>query len=187
MFKSAPFLSLAVLLYAAACQEKPAEESTSWRPSSMYHYVDINFKQLKTIEKVYVPVYSDIYHFSGERRQNLTATLSVRNTSLRDTMYVHQVDYFDSQGKMLREYLEKDVVLLPMQSIEFVVEHRENEGGAGASFLVDWGCDSDQLRPVIQAVMISTVNQQGISFVTEGVTVERMRNAELVIPTKHGN
>ena len=177
MFKSAPFLSLIVLLAVAACQEKSAE-SNSWRPSSMYHYVDINFTQLKTAEKVYVPVYSDIYHFSGERRQNLTATLSVRNTSLRDTMYVQKVDYFDSQGKILREYLEKDVVLLPMQSIEFVVEHRETEGGAGASFLVDWGSNSHELRPVIQAVMISTVNQQGISFVTQGVTVEQMRNAD---------
>jgi hypothetical protein len=170
-------LFVALIVTAWACNQPTADEA-SMLPSSKYHYVDIAYGSMQRTEKVYVPVYSDIYHLTGERRQRLTATLSVRNTSLRDTMYVHQVDYFTSSGKMLREYLEKDIILLPMESVEFVVEQQEKEGGAGASFLVDWGTNSAALTPVIQAVMISTINQQGISFVTEGVTVERMRKEE---------
>lgn len=154
-----------------ACEQRtnPADPTL---PSKKYHYVDIQYDALARSQTVYVPIYSEIYHYSGHQSYSLTATLSVRNTSLKDTMYVHQVDYYDSQGRLLREYLAKDIVLNPLESVEFVVEHKEKEGGAGANFIVFWGTNSLTIKPVIQAVMLTTADQQGISFLTEGVDIE---------------
>lgn len=153
-----------------SCTQQPQQEVHL--PSKNYHYVDLDVDTLTHSQQVYVPVYSDIYHSSDARRFLLTATLSVRNTSLRDTMYIAEVDYYDSQGNLNRKYLKQTIFLHPLESVEFVVEYKEDKGGAGANFIVHWGTDSAVLRSVIQSVMIGTASQQGISFVTEGVVIE---------------
>lgn len=119
-----------------------------------------------------MPVYSDIYHQSGEQRFLLTATLSIRNTSVQDSLYVDRVDYYNSEGVMQRAYLSRTISIGPLASVEFVVENTEAEGGAGANFIVHWAGDNPRLRPIIQSVMIGTTSQQGISFVVEGQVME---------------
>jgi hypothetical protein len=137
----------------------------NYLPSEYYHYVD-KVPSFKYCETVYVPVYSNIYVISGERRQSLTATVSVRNTSEKDTMYVLNSDYYDSQGIKVKEYTKKPIRLNPLQSIEFIVENKESQGGVGANFIINWGTNSEGLKPILQAVMIG---QHGVTFLTEGV------------------
>jgi len=144
-----------------------ASEKT-YLPSEYYHYVD-KVPHLKHHETVYVPVYSNIYVISGERRQSLTATVSVRNTSQTDTMYILNADYYDSQGIMVKEYSKKPIRLNPLQSIEFIVENKESKGGVGANFIINWGTNSEDLKPILQAVMIG---QHGVTFLTEGVVTK---------------
>jgi len=153
------------------CKTKPVKVEVHM-PSKQYNFVDVSFDSLKMIQKVYVPIYSDIYHGSGLKRFLLTATLSIRNTSTRDSMYVRLADYYDSKGELHRNYLVKTILLTPLESVEFVVEDKEMHGGAGANFIVDWGTNNPEILPVIQAVMIGTAEQQGISFLTEGVVIE---------------
>ena len=158
----------ALLLFGC---EKEVSES-EYLPSENHNYTAVDFTDLEKRQKVYVPIYSDIYVFSGSKRFPLTATLSIRNTSITDTMYVGAVDYYDSEGNMTKEYLDNPIYLSPLVSVEFVVRSNENIGGAGANFIVDWGAKNRTKNPVIQAVMIGESNQQGISFVTNGTVVE---------------
>lgn len=58
--------------------------------------------------------------------------------------------------------------LPPLSSISYVVEEEDLRGGVGANFLVLWESEHPVSKPVIEAVMISTSQQQGISFVSEG-------------------
>jgi len=162
-----------LICVAIACTsgEEQGREKTQL-PEQRHQYVDIDANALPFHEKVYVPIYSEIYHSSGDRRFLLTATLSVRNISMRDSLYVSGVDYYDSYGQKKRTYLEQPILLGPLASVEFVIEDKEDEGGAGANFIVDWAAHKDNLRPVIQAVMIGTSSQQGISFTTEGVRMD---------------
>ncbi|MFK7947275.1 MAG: DUF3124 domain-containing protein [Saprospiraceae bacterium] len=124
-------------------------------------------------DTVYVPIYSDIYAGSKYITFNLTATLSIRNTSLTDSMYVEAINYYNTGGELVQEFLDKTLVLRPMQSIEYVIDEDDETGGTGANFIVHWGAMNDRLIPVIQGVMISTHRQQGISFVTEGVSISK--------------
>ncbi|MBL7897614.1 MAG: DUF3124 domain-containing protein [Crocinitomicaceae bacterium] len=164
----------------SSCGEGPLEPGESnLLPSEKYHYTDQQLADLNYHESVYVPVYSDIYHLNGERRFLLTITLSVRNVRMDESVYISHVDYYDSQGEMIRKYLEKPIELKPLQSAEFVVEHDESEGGAGANFIVGWSSDSKINPPVIQAVMIGTSSQQGISFVTNGVPLEKKTESDV--------
>lgn len=171
--KTAVF-ALAGLLALAGCQtETPRTDSKKNRPSHQYAFVDLAPEAVNYLETDYVPVYSDIYHMDGTKRFLLTTTLSIRNTSLNDSVYLFRARYNDSYGQELRQYIDKTILLKPLESIEFVVEYSEDEGGAGASFLIDWGADKNANQLLIQAVMTGTSNQQGLSFLTEAKVVKR--------------
>lgn len=164
------FLLLLLLASLAGCSEH--KENAFKISQKGYEFVDIEFKNLKHRQTVYVPVYSDIYHMSGDERFSLTITASVRNTSMIDTMYVNKVAYYNSKGELLRKYLDKSIILPPLASAAFVVDYLENQGGAGASFIIDYGSNNSSIKPIIQGIMIGTLSQQGISFITEGVVIE---------------
>jgi hypothetical protein len=124
-------------------------------------------------DTTYVSIYSDIYSENRHTVFNLTATLSLRNTSFFDTIYISDVDYYNSAGEMIRRYLEKPIVLGPMQSMEYVVEEKDTTGGTGANFIVNWGSRNGGVKPLFEGVMISTNGQQGISFSTIGISISR--------------
>jgi hypothetical protein len=117
---------------------------------------------------VYVPVYSHIYDRDHRRTLQLAVTLSVRNTDPERAMEVARVTYYDTGGKALREYVARPLRLGPLASAEFVVERRDDEGGAGANFLVEWRAAAPVTEPVFESVMIGTEGGQGISFLSVG-------------------
>jgi len=51
----------------------------------------------------------------------LTPTISVRNTSFKDTVYIEEIDHYNSQGELVHQYHENILFLGPLQSIEYVV------------------------------------------------------------------
>lgn len=128
-------------------------------------------ERLRIRRGVYVPVYSHIYTQDGSREFNLTATLSIRNTDRAAALVVTAVRYYDSAGQLVREYVAAPLRLGPLASVPFVVEERDLTGGVGANFVVEWGAEQPVSAPIIEAVMISTASQQGISFVSRGEVI----------------
>ena len=117
---------------------------------------------------VYVPAYSHVFSGDGERDLLLTATLSVRNADPARAIRLEGVRYVGSEGQTIRSYVDAPQPLEALATTSFAVAESDRAGGVGASFLVEWTGGGDTVPPVIQAVMISTAGQQGISFVTEG-------------------
>jgi lysine/ornithine N-monooxygenase len=157
-----------------SCKNKETDKNKQINyPSHNYTYANVDTATLKYKEIVYVPVYSDIYHHDGTKRFLLTATVSVRNISLKDSAYVLNAVYNDSYGKQLRSFATKSILLKPLESIEFVIEDAEDKGGAGASFLIEWGGNKNANQMLIQSVMIGTTGQQGISFTAKGEVINR--------------
>ena len=125
-------------------------------------------------QTVYVPVYSHI--FADDRYRDrpflLTATLSVRNTDPERPFTLRRVDYYDSEGALLQRYLEAPVTLAPLASTHYIVPESEAKGGAGAKFLIEWQAPAAVNEPIIEAVMIGTKLQQGISFISTGRAIK---------------
>ena len=125
-------------------------------------------------QTVYVPVYSHI--FADDRYRDrpflLTATLSVRNTDPERPFTLQRVDYYDSEGALLQRYLEAPITLAPLASTHYIVPESEAKGGAGAKFLSDWQAPAAVNEPIIEAVMIGTKLQQGISFISTGRAIK---------------
>ena len=123
-------------------------------------------------QAVYVPIYSHIYIGNREKPFDLAATLSIRNTDLKRNIVLVSADYFDTEGRLIESYLGKEVALAPLAAVRYVVHESDKRGGSGACFVVRWRADGNVSQPVIQGVMIGSKSQQGISFVTEGRTIE---------------
>ena len=98
-------------------------------------------------------------------------TLSIRNTDPAASIALVSAAYHDSDGKLIRTYVDKPVILGPLSSTRYVVKESDKTGGSGASFLVRWKSDKPVIPPVLEAIMIGTSQGQGISFVSRGIAL----------------
>jgi hypothetical protein len=138
-------------------------------------HVELSEHQISPVtgQLVYVPAYSHIYHGDG-KPYLLTITLSVRNTSIDKEIIVKSIRYFDTKGREVKAYLKKPVRLPSLGTTEIVIDRNDSTGGSGANFLVEWYAKSKVSQPIIEAVMIDTNSQQGISFVRAGSVISEM-------------
>jgi len=167
------FILLLVIFISCHNTEKKEEKKIKRsHPSHIYNFVEIDTAQLKYFETDYLPVYSDIYYQDGTKRFPVTATVSIRNTSLTDSAFVLSAVYYDSYGKVLHSYLDSTLLLSPLESVELVVEEDESEGGAGANFIIRWAATKYTDQILIQSVMISTYGQQGVSFLSNAKVIK---------------
>jgi hypothetical protein len=156
------------ILIPASCVSQDAKHQAASQPASGVE-PDVSTDADQVVgQKIYVPIYSHIYTQNKSRTINLAATLSIRNTDAQSPIRVTSARYYGSNGELLREYVPKPLRLTPMASTDFVVDQSDTSGGAGANFIVEWSASSEVTEPVVEAVMISTASQQGISFVSVG-------------------
>ncbi|MBL7967472.1 MAG: DUF3124 domain-containing protein [Prolixibacteraceae bacterium] len=159
-----------ILIVFISCSKSKVPET---KHHSDYHFTSVERAALPQQEMVYIPIYSDIYYVDSKHTFSLTATLSIRNTSFKDSIYVFSIDYYNSGGQKVRRYNESTLLVKPMESVEFVVENKDDTGGVGANFVVEWGAKLGAQKPFFQGIMIGTTGQQGISFTTEGIVVQQ--------------
>ncbi|PSB31521.1 DUF3124 domain-containing protein [Chlorogloea sp. CCALA 695] len=122
-------------------------------------------------QTIYVPIYSHIYYENRQKYFDLAATLSIRNTDLTNPMIVTAVRYYDSNGKLIRQYIERPIQLDALASTNFVVDRNDTSGGSGANFIVEWVAKTDISEPIVEAVMIGSALQQGISWISPGKVI----------------
>ena len=119
-------------------------------------------------QTIYVPVYSHIYSGNNERPFLLTVTLSIRNLDPKHPITITLVDYYETQGKFLKKYLNKPAILNPLESIRYIIPEKDKTGGSGANFIVEWKSDKFVNPPIVESIMIGTQSSQGISFTSRG-------------------
>ncbi len=123
-------------------------------------------------EIIYVPIYSSIFHYKDLRTYDLSATLSIHNVDMENSIRLTKVDYYNTDGELIKNFASEGLELKPFQTVHFLIEEDDTSGGTGANFLVEWVSDSEVCSPLVEAVMISTSGQQGISFTTTGKVIK---------------
>ena len=160
-----------IAIFHLGCASKSAKQLPP--PLSDAEPVMVQDLKITAGQTIYVPAYSEIY-YSNDRTLNLTITLSIRNTDLTNSIVLTSVRYFDTHGQLVREYLSQPKRLGPMASSSFFVETSDRIGGIGANFIVEWVAEQSVYEPVVEAIMIDTSGNQGISFVSTGRVIERL-------------
>ena len=139
--------------------------------------VDISAEDIKLSsgQTLYVPIYSHIYSGVKGRPFDLAAILSIRNTNPNNSITLRSVKYYDSDGKLLKEYLSIPLQLNALVSTRYIITEGDKAGGSGANFLVKWKSEKKVNPPIIEGVMIGTHSGQGISFVSRGQVIKEDR------------
>jgi len=128
--------------------------------------------QLSMGQSVYVSIYSHIYSGLKARPFDLAAILSIRNTDINQPVTLISVKYYDTEGKLLKEYLDEPLQLKALASTRYIIMEDDKAGGSGAKFIVKWKSEIRVTSPITEAVMIGTHSGQGISFVSRGQVIE---------------
>jgi Protein of unknown function (DUF3124) len=122
-------------------------------------------------QTIYVPIYSHVYTADNAQPLNLSATLFVRNADRAGSIILTKVQYVDSSGKAVRDYLKSPLKIGPLASMDFFLKESDESGGASPSFIVEWVTDQQPRDPIVESVMIGTAGTQGISFTCSGSVI----------------
>lgn len=127
--------------------------------------------EANTGQTVYVPVYSHIQQGEAIARQPLSSTLAIHNVDPTRPIHITGVSYYDHSGMKLKDFIDDPRSLRPFESTHFIVGIREDRGGVGANFIVEWQAEEKVVDPIIEGIMSGGTGTQGLSFVTRGTVI----------------
>jgi hypothetical protein len=124
-------------------------------------------------KSIYLPFYRTLY--VGENRvvKKLPATLSVHNTSLEHPVILRKLTYYDRNGKVITERLDKPHLLSPMASAEFYIDPEQLGSDIIASTIVDWSSEENISPPLIEAIVVGKYGTKGFSVLIRGVDLPK--------------
>jgi len=169
---------LLVLLGLNSCENQSPniDKTGKYELKSLELDHKIDKGQIQYDDIYYIPIYSDIYVSEQNQKSLFAATLSIRNTSCSDSLFVSKIDYFNTEGRLVRSYIDNPICLPPMATVNYVIEKGDASGGSGANFIVELCAMSKNVRPIIQAIMIGdNGSNQGFAFSTDGYSIKELK------------
>lgn len=125
-----------------------------------------------TGQTIYLPIYSFIWHGDIKQgapaRAQLSALVSIRNTDLARPIRIVSARYYDTAGKLVKEFLPAPQNLGPMATHELFVEKSDSAGGSGANFVIVWDAPAPASPPLVEAVHSDVRGHSTLVFVTSG-------------------
>ena len=124
-----------------------------------------------TGQLLYLPIYSHIWHgdvdSSGKPAKTLVSILvSIRNTDPAKSIRLTSAQYFDTDGRKIKEYVAAQTTIKPMGTYEIFVPRGDDTGGSGANFVVAWRSDSPVSLPLVEGVHANLPAARSIAFIT---------------------
>lgn len=125
-------------------------------------------------QTVYVSVYSNILTAPRGIPFSLEATLIIRNTDMTNAVKVTTADFYDTKGKVIKQFLDSPMMLQPLETKYIYLPEKRIEGGLGANFIIRWSAERVINAPIIECLMIGARSSQGISFISPGKVIEEL-------------
>lgn len=124
-----------------------------------------------TGQSLYLPIYSHVWHgdvdSKGEPMKTLVSiSVSIRNTDPSKSIQITSAQYYDSDGKRLREYLRSPKTIGPMGTYEIFVPRSDDTGGSGANFVISWKSDSPVSPPIVEGFHANLPAARTFAFMT---------------------
>lgn len=129
--------------------------------------------QIVTRQTLYVPAYGEMFYGWPDRTTALAVTLAIHNTDLDAPIIIQSVQYFDTHGQLVRDYITEPVYVEPLATTGFLVEAGDQRGGWGANFIVTWGAEEPVYEPIVEAIMVSTSSGLGMSMISAGRVISQ--------------
>lgn len=123
-------------------------------------------------QSLYLPIYSHLYHGdvnsrTGKPSETLVSThVSIRNTDPRSALQVSSARYYNTEGKLLREFLPQAQTIPPLGTYELYVPRSDASGGSGANFIIEWTAERPINPPLVEALHADIREARTLLFIT---------------------
>ena len=155
--------------------------STSCLALAAYSVTAQDTPALSAGQSLYLPVYSHLYHGevspkTGKPSETLVSThVSIRNTDPKLAIRISSARYYNTDGKLLREYVPAPKTIPPFGTHELFVPRSDSSGGSGANFVIDWSAERPANPPVVEALHADIREARTLIFVTTGQPIQASR------------
>jgi len=122
---------------------------------------------------LYMPIYSNVPYSDG-KNYDLSAFLAIHNADLKYKIKITKVTLFNTDGKVVKQYITEDRLLEPFATAIFTIS-RKDQSGTGANFLVEWIADQPVNEPLVESVMKDLSGNLGLSFLSTGRVIREMK------------
>lgn len=124
-----------------------------------------------TGQTLYLPIYSHVWHGDLDSRGEpakalVSVSVSIRNTDPVRAIRVTSAQYFDTDGKRLREYVSAPRLIQPMATFELFIPRSDDTGGSGANFVIAWRSDAPASPPIVEGFHANLPAGRSIAFTT---------------------
>lgn len=125
-------------------------------------------------QTLYLPIYSHLYHGdvhpkTGKPSETLVSThVSIRNTDPKSACRITSARYYNTEGKLLRDYLPQPQIIPPLGTYELYLPRSDSSGGSGANFIIEWTADKPVNAPLVEALHADIREARTLLFVTTG-------------------
>lgn len=133
---------------------------------------------LSSGQAIYLPVYSHLYHGevnpkTGKPSETLVSThVSIRSTDSRTPILVKSARYYDTDGRLLREFVPVAKTVPPLGTYELFLSRSDVSGGSGANFIIEWSAERPVNPPLVEALHADIREARTLLFVTTGRPVQ---------------
>ena len=101
----------------------------------------------------------------------LVTNIVIYNTDPENSITQLTLDYYDSDGVVLKKLLPQAMMIKPMAARSFVINGSEYESW-GAKLLITWQSDILVNEPIIEGLSTGSKGQNGFSFSTQGKPIQ---------------
>ncbi|MFA7267814.1 MAG: DUF3124 domain-containing protein [Sterolibacterium sp.] len=120
---------------------------------------------------LYLPIYSHIYHGDQDKQGKpsqklLSAHVSIRNTNSQAPLKVLYARYYDTDGKLVKEFVPSPLTIPPLGTHELFVPRSDVSGGSGANFLISWNAGAAVNPPLVEALHADIEPARTLTFIT---------------------
>ena len=120
---------------------------------------------------LYLPIYSHVYHGDLDERGKpvqtlLSAHVSIRNMNTNRALKLLYARYYDTDGKLLKEFVPNPIVIPPLGTHELFVPKSDESGGSGANFLISWSAETSVNPPLVEALHADIQPSRTLIFTT---------------------
>lgn len=136
---------------------------------------------LSTGQSLYLAIYSHLYHGdvhprTGKPSETLVSThVSIRNTDPGAALKVLGARYYNTDGKLLREFLPRPQAIPPLGTYELYVPRSDSSGGSGANFIIDWASDKPINPPIVEALHADIREARTLLFITTARPIQAQK------------
>lgn len=112
-----PTLIFSFILLVLGCEhpnEKSSVNVNNWNKRLLNKALPDSLETGTT----YLSVYSQVYSRTQHGTHDLTVTVSMRNVSSTDSIFIAKAAYFDTHGTLIRNYFKSSIFIAPMETVE---------------------------------------------------------------------